>query len=126
MFRSEAQRPVQMATNSQSPFGIIEIVAVAILILGTLWLASHIGMSLFCTLHGLPAEGLPQQIMNLFIFAVIECFALVLLQARGRLPYLDTGLLRCLVDYTFGNIPKLLILIIEQLCKRSNNRPNAN
>jgi hypothetical protein len=114
MSKCFTMRPSQLATDDpQGRFGIIEIVAVAILILGTLWLAAHIGVNLYCTLRGMSPESLPQQIMDVFIFVVIECFGLVLLHARGLLPYLDAGILRSLVDHTFGNIPKLLGLITK-------------
>ena len=113
MFKGFTLPTAQVATGPQARFGIIEIVAVSILILGVLWLASHIGANLYCTLHGMQAESLPQKIVDVFIFAVIECFGLVLLQARGLLPYLDAGIFKSIVDNTIGSIPKLLDLITK-------------
>jgi hypothetical protein len=121
MLKGFTLRPAQLAPGPQGRFGIIEIVAVSILILGTLWLAAHSGVNLYCTLHGMPAESLPQQIVDVFIFAVIECFALVLLHARGLLPYLDAGIFKSIVDNTIGYMPKLLDHIIKSFCNRSNN-----
>lgn len=126
MYRTMSACPVPMTTYPQGPFGIIEIVAVVILILGILWLGVPMGMNLFHSFYGGLQQSIPQQLMNLFGFGVSGCFGLVLLHARGRLPYLEAGILERLIDHTFGNIPKLMGLRKNQSPKRSRNRSKAN
>src|SRR5262249_22750737 len=99
MSRSFFFRPTQAATRSRFPFGFIDLLAAAVVLLGILWLAAHCGLNLYCVLHDRPSESIPQQIFDLFVFAVVECFGLVLLHARGWLPFLDAKVLKALVDY---------------------------
>jgi hypothetical protein len=124
MRRAVKSHTTRVFVHPQPPFGTIGYVAIAVLLLGILWMVSHLGMNVYCTLHGVPTEGPFQQIFNLFTFAVVECFALILLKACGQLPFLPDGLLKELVKYTIGNIPKLLALIIKQFTKLAINQTN--
>jgi hypothetical protein len=109
----KTSNPALTATTLQSaqpsPFvvieRVIECVGVGVLILGVLLLGASYVVSLVHVVQGLPGISIPQQLFNLFNFAVIEGFGLVLLSGRGRLPYLSPKVLSSIVGSTFEAIP---------------------
>ena len=113
-----------LTADPKLPFGVIDYVAVGFLILGALWLCTHGAFNLYLQMHGIPAETLLQQMMNLFLFVVTECVALVLLHAQGRTPYLDPKLLQSFLGITVGSIPELLRALCNVFTKSDGNRSN--
>ena len=113
---------VCLTADPKLPFGVIDYVAVGILILGAVWLCSHNVFFLYFLLHGLPTESLLQQMMNVFLFVVTECVALVILHAQGRTPYLDRKLLQSFLSSTVGSIPKIFQIVCKLFTKSDRSR----
>jgi hypothetical protein len=121
----KTSNPALTATTLQSaqpsPFvvieRVIECVGVGVLILGVLLLGASYVVSLVHVVQGLPGISIPQQLFNLFNFAVIEGFGLVLLSGRGRLPYLSPKVLSSIVGSTFEAIPKLIQVVVKGIGK---------
>ena len=113
---------VCLTADPKLPFGVIDYVAVGILILGAVWLCSHSAFNLYFQLRGLPTESLLQQMMNVFLFVVTECVALVILHAQGRTPYLDRKLLQSFLGSTVGSIPKIFQIVCKLFTKSDRSR----
>ncbi len=113
---------VCLTADPKLPFGVIDYVAVGILILGAVWLCSHSAFNLYFQLRGLPTESLLQQMMNVFLFVVTECVALVILHAQGRTPYLDRKLLQSFLSSTVGSIPKIFQIVCKLFTKSDRSR----
>jgi hypothetical protein len=103
---------------------VIECVGVGILIFGVLLLGASYVISLVHVVQGLPGISIQQQLSDLFTFAVIECFGLVLLSGRGRLPHLCPKILSSIVSSTFGTIPKLIQIVVKGI-RKPFSRKNA-
>jgi len=86
----------------QTPFGVIDWIAVAILIFGMLYLAIPMLAPLFATASILVGSQALHQLLNLFSFVVIEAFGLLLLFSQGRMPHLSESILKSFIDSTIG------------------------
>lgn len=113
---------VCLTADPKLPFGVIDYIAVGLLILGAVWLCGHNALHLYFQMRGLQTESLLQQMMNVFLFVVTECVALVILHAQGRTPYLDRKLLQSFLGCTVGSIPKLFQTFCKLFTKSDRNR----
>jgi hypothetical protein len=110
----------RLLSGEGAPFGIIDGVAVAMLILGVLLLAAPMVVSTVGVARQLPGADTSQRLLDLFAFAVIECFGVIVLFARGRLPGLSSAVLTSIINATVGSIPRVLLDVITAFRHRQD------
>ena len=82
-------------------------------------------ISLVHVVQGLPGISAVQQLLNLFTFAVIECFGLILLCGRGLMPFLRNAHLISLINSTVGSIPRILTDVLTVFRHREDRTTPA-